>query len=219
MFFIHQLVCFVILFAYALVVFELVFLHVPSVASVYQLLWSKKSIINHSNEKLLSGKLFEVLQWPMVKKLLLLAIPTFLSILAGLLPLFYIVAIITNMFSWDDLNNTTLFQNLVGIVLVIIGRVFTVYATLVIRKENAQVKDSFQLKTNDVFGLSRNPLLVGMYVMYLGMLCIFPNILFAVGLIIYATNMHFRILLEEDFLSFQFGQPFDTYKINVRRYL
>lgn len=219
MFFIHQLVCFVIISAYALVLYELVFLHVPSVASVYQLLWSNKSIINYNDEKLSSGKLFDVLHWPMVKKLLLLAIPTFFSILTGLLPLFYTVAIITNMFIWDDLNNTTLYQNLVGIVLIIMGRVFTVYATFVIRKENAQVKESFHLKTHGVFGISRNPLLVGMYVMYLGMLFIFPTILFAVGLIIYVTNMHFRILLEEDFLSFQFGQPFDTYKINVRRYL
>ena len=216
---IHKVATIVVVTAYAILLLELVFLHVPSVASVYQLVWRKKSIINYSNQKLTSGKLFDVLQWHMFKKILLLAIPTFISIITGLLPLIYLITIMTNMYSWDIFNNTTLSQNLIGIVLIVAGRVFTVYATLVIRKENIQVKDSFQLKTNTVFGLSRNPLLVGMYVMYMGMFCIFPNVLLAIGLMIYVSNMHFRILLEEDFLYFQFGKPFDAYKIKVRRYL
>jgi protein-S-isoprenylcysteine O-methyltransferase Ste14 len=215
----HQFVIFVILMAYGLLLFELVFLHVPSVASVYQLVWSKNSIINYNNEKLESGRLYEILKWPLLKKMLLLALPTFISIIAGCLPLVYLMFILLKTFSWQDLNNFYLIQNIAGIAFIVAGRVFTIYATLEIRKENQQKEKSFDLKTNGVFGLSRNPLLVGMYVMYLGMFIIFPDIFFAAGLIVYFSNMHFRILLEEDFLEFQFGKPFIMYKQRVKRYI
>jgi protein-S-isoprenylcysteine O-methyltransferase Ste14 len=215
----HQLATFVILLAYGLLFFELVFLHVPSVASVYQLVWSNKSIINYSNEKLKGGRLHAVLKWPILKKLLLLALPTFISIITGLLPLIYIISILLNVSSWQEYNNEHFAQNFAGVVMIVAGRIFTVYATLEIRKGNQQKESSFDLKTNGVFGFSRNPLLVGMYIMYAGMLIIFPDFLFAAGLVVYVLNMHFRILLEEDFLEFQFGKPFNIYKQKVKRYL
>lgn len=217
--FIHQLVSFVVIAAYAVLCIELIFLHVPSVASVYQLVWIKKSIVNYHNEKLTHGRLYDVLHWPMMKKLWLLGLPTAISVVTGLLPLVYIGCLWTNLCSWEQLNNTSVAQNIIGMLLIIGGRVFTVYATLIIRKENRQTKDSFQLKTDGVFRYSRNPLLVGMYVMYVGMWVLFPQIIFGVGLFIYVINMHFRILLEEDFLFFQFGKPFQEYKQQVSRYL
>jgi protein-S-isoprenylcysteine O-methyltransferase Ste14 len=216
---IHQLVSFVVIASYAILLLELIFLHVPSVASVYQLVWIKKSIINYHNEKLTHGRLYLVLHWPTIKKLLLLGLPTGISIITGLLPLIYIGCLLTKVCSWEQLNNISIMQNIVGMLLIICGRIFTVYATLVIRQENRQTKESFQLKTDGVFGFSRNPLLVGMYVMYVGMLVVFPQILFALGLFVYVLNMHFRILLEEDFLLFQFGKPFHEYQQHVRRYL
>jgi protein-S-isoprenylcysteine O-methyltransferase Ste14 len=217
--FMHQIVIIIIFLAYGLLIFELVFLHVPSVASVYQLIWSNKSIINYSNEKLERGSLYNVLQWPALKKLVLLALPTLISILTGLLPLFYVIIILFNVSSWQDLNNYYFGQNLAGVFLVGAGRMFTMYATLNIRNQNRQKDSSFDLKTSRFFGISRNPILVGMYIMYVGMFVIFPQLLFAAGLFIYVLNMHFRILLEEDFLEFQFGEPFKIYKQKVKRYI
>jgi protein-S-isoprenylcysteine O-methyltransferase Ste14 len=215
----HLLVLIVILAAYIFLAIELIFLHVPSVASVYQLIWSKKSIVNYSEEGLTSGRLYEVHNWPLFKKILLLAFPTGISIITGILPLIFIFCITVFNYAWADFNNTYLFQNLAGIILIIIGRVITLYATFKIRADNLQKEDSFQLKTDGVFGLSRNPLLVGMYVMYLGMFVVFPVLLFGIGLLVYFFNMHFRILLEEDFLEFQFGTPFGEYKQKVKRYI
>jgi protein-S-isoprenylcysteine O-methyltransferase Ste14 len=215
----HLIVVIIILTAYILLAMELVFLHVPSVASVYQLIWSKKSIVNYSHEQLKSGKLYEVLHWSLIKKISFLAIPTGVSIITGLLPLAFIFYILFFDYSWSYFNNSFFLQNLAGVFLIIGGRIITLYATFKIRTDNQQKEDSFQLKTNGVFSLSRNPLLVGMYVMYAGMFVIFPVILFGIGLLVYFFNMHFRILLEEDFLEFQFGAPFKKYKQTVKRYL
>jgi protein-S-isoprenylcysteine O-methyltransferase Ste14 len=70
-----------------------------------------------------------------------------------------------------------------------------------------------------LFGRSRNPLLLGMYLFYAGMWVLFPTLIFAVGLVVYVLNMHFRVLLEEDFLRHHFGAPFDQYMLKARRYL
>lgn len=214
----HLIVVIVILLAYATLFSELVFLHVPSVASVYQLIFSKKSIVNFNNAELPDCRLKRVLQWPSIKKIMLLALPTFISIITGVLPLLYLAMIYYNMVTWKQLNSEYSFQHIAGILCIITGRTFTIYSTFEIRKSNRQKEGSFDLKTNGIFGFSRNPLLLGMYIMYAGMLIIFPTITFALGLLVYLANMHFRVLLEEDFLFHMFGDKFIHYRQKTKRY-
>jgi protein-S-isoprenylcysteine O-methyltransferase Ste14 len=208
----------VVLLAYCTLFSELVFLHVPSVASVYQLVFSKKSIINFNNSELQDCRLKRVLQWPSFKKILLLALPTFISIITGLLPLMYLAMIYGNKATWHNLNSEYSLQHIAGILCIITGRTLTIYSTFEIRKSNRQKEDSFDLKTDGIFGFSRNPLLLGMYVMYAGMLIIFPTITFISGMVVYLANMHFRVLLEEDFLYHQFGNKFIHYRQKTKRY-
>lgn len=214
----QQFASLIILLAYASLAAELIFLHVPSVASVYQLVFSKKSLVNFNKCPLPSGKLKAVMQWPLVVKILLLVVPTFICILTGLLPIIFIALLFLNKINWHQLNNHYIMQNTVGCILIMAGRFLTIYCTLIIRKNNKQQYHSFDLKTNDIFSFSRNPLLLGMYLMYAGTWVIFPTFFFALGLIIYLANMHFRILLEEDFLAHQFGEHFINYKQKTRRY-
>lgn len=214
----YLIVIIVILLAYCTLFSELVFLHVPSVASVYQLVFSKKSILNFNNSELPDCRLKRVLQWPFIKKILLLALPTFISIITGVLPLFYLLMIYDNTSTWQKLHSTYNFQHIAGILCIIMGRTLTIYSTFEIRKRNLQKEGSFDLKTNGIFGFSRNPLLLGMYIMYTGMLIIFPTILFGFGMVVYLGNMHFRVLLEEDFLFHQFGDTFIRYRQQTKRY-
>lgn len=214
----YLIVVIVILLAYCTLFSELIFLHVPSVASVYQLIFSKKSIINFNTSELPDCRLKRVLQWPSVKKIALLALPTFISIITGVMPLLYLVLIYSNMATWKNLNSEYNFQHIAGILCIITGRTLTIYSTFEIRKSNRQKEDSFDLKTDGIFGFSRNPLLLGMYIMYAGMWIIFPTLTFAIGLIVYLANMHFRVLLEEDFLFHQFGDKFIHYRQKTKRY-
>jgi protein-S-isoprenylcysteine O-methyltransferase Ste14 len=209
----------VIFLAYCTLFAELIFLHVPSVASVYQLIFSKKSIVNFSKEQLPhASRLYGVLNWPLTRKLLLLALPTFISIITGLLPLLFLGLIYFGVCNWHQLNNVSFVQNCIGIILILAGRVLTIFSTFLIRKKNRQQMDSFDLKTDGAFAFSRNPLLLGMYIMYAGMFVTFPVFIFGIGLSVYFANMHFRVLLEEDFLQQQFGDSFSKYKKKTKRY-
>jgi protein-S-isoprenylcysteine O-methyltransferase Ste14 len=198
---------------------ELLFLHVPSVASVYQLVFTRNSILQFSGRPLPDCLLGRVLQWPLFKKIVLLALPTALSVITGLLPVYYLLAGFFSVNFSTFCQQSSKFLSVAGMLLLAAGRVLTIYANLIIRKHNRQYSGSFELKTTGLFGYSRNPLLLGMYVFYAGMWLLYPTLLFAAGLTIYVLNMHFRVLLEEDFLRHHFGAPFDRYLRKTGRYL
>ena len=198
---------------------ELVLLHVPSVASVYQLVFTRNSILQFSERPLPDCRLRRVMQWPLSLKILLLALPTAVSVLTGLLPVYYLLVGFCSGDSSASCQQSSKVLSLAGMLLVIAGRLLTIYANLLIRKHNRQHAGSFELKTTGLFGRSRNPLLLGMYLFYAGMWVLFPTLIFAVGLVVYVLNMHFRVLLEEDFLRHHFGAPFDQYMLKARRYL
>ena len=197
---------------------ELVLLHVPSVASVYQLVFTRNSILQFSEKPLPDCRLHRVMQWPLPKKILLLALPTAVSIITGLLPVVYLLKVYCSPDCFAAFRVSYPIISIAGMLLVVLGRTLTIYANLLIRKHNRQHSGSFELKTTGLFARSRNPLLLGMYIFYAGLWLIFPTLVFAAGLVIYVFNMHFRVLLEEDFLQHHFGAPFDQYMLNARRY-
>lgn len=198
---------------------ELLWLHVPSVASVFQLVFTRQSILRFSERPLPDCRLKRVMGWALPKKILLLAIPTALSVLTGLLPLYYLLSDLFSAGSSATYHQSAMVPALIGMCLVGAGRALTIFSNLLIRKHNRQYAGSFELKTTGVFGKSRNPLLLGMYIFYAGLWLLYPTGLFALGLLIYLVNMHFRVLLEEDFLLHHFGTPFQKYMRNTGRYI
>lgn len=211
-----NLVYIIIIIAFLSIGFELIFLHVPSVASVYQLCIKKASISTYLNKPLETGILQNTINWSFGKKLVFLIIPTAISIITGLFPLICsISALFYNRYYFEPLPIIMV----IGSFLIILGRTFTIFATLSIKKKNKQEGDSFSLKHRGLFKISRNPLLLGMYVMYIGMALLFFNYVFYIGLIIYFSNMHYRLLVEEDFLQQFFGEAYKQYKASTNRYL
>jgi len=199
-----------IILVYVSILVELTILHVPSVASTFQLF--------HYSDTTKDGPLMKrVKSWPLWIKSIILFVPTAISVGLYILPL--LIVFYPDSKLWIDVRSTGSFIHVVGWVVVFAGRFLAMFSVFQIRKANSQTNNEFSLKTQGWFSFSRNPILIGMYITYFGWLILFPNLMMTIGFIIYFANMHFRILLEEDFLNQKFGKQFTGYLKQTRRYL
>lgn len=198
-----------IILVYVSILVELTILHVPSVASTFQLFYYSDTTLN--------GPLMKrVKSWPVWLKSLLLFVPTAISVCLYLLPLLFVFYPASKL--WFGVISTGFIYHTIGWIIVFMGRFLALFSVFQIRKTNSQINNEFSLKTRGWFSFSRNPILIGMYTTYIGFIIIFPNLAMAIGFIIYFANMHFRILLEEDFLHQKFGIKFEEYLKQTRRY-
>jgi protein-S-isoprenylcysteine O-methyltransferase Ste14 len=150
-------------------------------------------------------------------KILLLFLPTLLSITAYCLPLILVAVSILSPGFVNKTEKTGLV--FIAFLLILAGRIISLYSVLQIRKNNRQAGKSFELKTGNIFSFSRNPILLGMYITYMGMIILFPFWFMLAGFAVYAGNMHFRILIEESFLRHKFGNNYINYQEQTKRYL
>lgn len=199
-----------IIIVYLSLLVELTILHVPSVASTFQLFYYSDTTQDGQLMKRVKG-------WPVWIKSLLLFVPTAISVCLYLLPLLFVFYPDSKL--WFGGMSTELPYQIVGWIVVFSGRFLALFSAIQIRDKNSQINNEFSLKTQGLFRFSRNPILIGMYITYIGWLILFPNWVLAIGFIIYFANMHFRILLEEDFLYQKFGNRFEEYIKKTRRYI
>ena len=82
------------------------------------------------------------------------------------------------------------------------------------------IKPASSLQTNGIYNISRNPMYVGLSIVYLGITCFIGNwwniILFPLLLLIL---QEYIINREEKYLIRRFGQAYLDYKSKVRRWL
>lgn len=201
-----------VLIVYLSILVELVLFPVPSVASTWQLL-------SGHNSSQLYGLRRTVQSWHPVLKILLLFIPTAISVVVYCFPLLLIIVDrLQNMLvDYDFFKNS--YATTFGITCIVLGRIIALYSVIVIRGDNSQKDQDFSLKTTGIFRISRNPILMGMYLTILGLFLLFPYRLMIPGIVIYFANMHFRIKLEEDFLKEKFGDRFTQYMNSTNRYI
>ena len=108
------------------------------------------------------------------------------------------------------------------VVLLFIGVVFFTFSvlglgTFSLRVGLAQEKTS--LRTTGIYRISRNPMLLGLYLMALGSAVYVQNPINWILVIIALTVHHKIILAEEIFMRDQFGEQWIVYCKSVRRYL
>jgi protein-S-isoprenylcysteine O-methyltransferase Ste14 len=201
---------------YLSLVIELVFFKVPSVASSYNL-WSEKEDYNKEME---SAKIVAS-DWPILKKVVFLALPILVICITFILPILYASGIlsISNKYFW--MENSAMFNMtwLIPLLIMILGRVLTFYSVLRIRKDNKQIGDSFDLKKTAIFNKSRNPIQVGMYLFTFGLILLFPTLLFIIGIVFYMAYMDYKIKIEERFLLEKFGDAYAKYSSETKRYI
>lgn len=202
---------FILVFAYLWWAIELAFFHVPSVASNMNI-WRKPKILSDVHS-------------PSFQKLFLL--PLFLRVLlfgSSLIAIYFTFLIpLLPIFSSANISRSyvlapTTFSYALGGLLILVGRTLTFYSVFTIRKDNPQKDGSFKLHTDEVFQLSRNPGLLGMYLFLTGLIVTVPSIYLIVGGVIYFAHMHFKVLMEEDFLTCKFGGAYEQYKRSTGRY-
>ena len=76
-----------------------------------------------------------------------------------------------------------------------------------------------ELVTTRLFGISRNPIFLGMILSLIGLFFVTPNALTLIFLILGYILIQIQIRLEEEFLIEQHGQAYKEYKQKVRRFI
>ena len=196
---------------YLSLLYELVGIPVPSVASTYQLFNSSGEL---SNKKSLLAK---VRRWHPAVKFIFLLLPTAVGVIVYLLPL--VQSIWPPFSEWLHfvflLNHWLII--LIGCSFAIIGRAIGLSAATIMHRQ-PEAEPDFSLKTQGPFALTRNPILVGMHITFIGLWLLFPSWEMGIGFILFAANMHIRVQLEEDFLIDRYGADFEAFIGKTKRY-
>ncbi len=110
----------------------------------------------------------------------------------------------------------------IGVSLTAVGVVFFTFAITKLGTFSLRVglaRDETALRTTGIYRLSRNPMVLGLYLMALGSTVFVLNPITWV-LAAFAVYVHHRIILaEETALAKRFGADWDAYRSRVRRYV
>jgi protein-S-isoprenylcysteine O-methyltransferase Ste14 len=143
-------------------------------------------------------------------------------------PLFYVLIFLAAVFAQKKvLINDSLFHlqitKMTGMLFLIISLLFLITSLKkFFQSKNTLIliKPASSLQTNGIYRISRNPMYVGLAVMYLGISCLIGNwwniILFPILLLVI---QEYIIKREEKYLERAFGQKYLDYKNRVRRWL
>lgn len=80
-------------------------------------------------------------------------------------------------------------------------------------------KDKTKLVTKGIYKYSRNPAFLGFDFMYLGVLLMYFNGVTVLFTVYAMVMLHLQIKQEEKYLTATFGEEYQTYQTQVRRYL
>ena len=192
-----------LLVAYASLIAEITCFPIPSEASVVQLLGR--------SEAAGGGALAAARSADVSSKVLHYLLPTALCVSLFALPL---VAMY-----WPESRRflapwTAAQLQWPGVAVVLLGRALTFVSVLQLRA----AKRRHELPAG-LFTFSRNPGLVGMFVMYIGLCLAVGGPWLWLGAPLYFWNMHVRVRLEESDLEARHADAWSRYVISVPRYL
>jgi protein-S-isoprenylcysteine O-methyltransferase Ste14 len=143
-------------------------------------------------------------------------------------PLIYVLIFIASVFIQKEIPITaSIFQSwaikVVGIIFLIIASFFLARSLRqFFQSKNTVIliKPASSLQKTGIYGISRNPMYVGLAIVYLGITCFIGNwwniILFPV---LFLIVQEYIIKREEKYLELEFGQQYEEYRIKVRRWL
>lgn len=143
-------------------------------------------------------------------------------------PLFYVLIFVTSIYIQKrrPINNSVFQQQwikVVGLIFLAISLFFLIRSLRqFIQTKNTLIliKPASSLQTNGIYGVTRNPMYVGLAIVYLGLSCLLGNwwnfILFPILLIVV---QQYIIKREERYLVREFGQKYVDYRSEVRRWL
>jgi len=111
----------------------------------------------------------------------------------------------------------------------IIGLVLLTFALLWVLIAQIQMGDSWRIGIDDktssplvqhgLFGVSRNPIFLGMLVMLVGLVFTIPTAATLIVTLLGFALIHIQVRLEEPFLLDKYGEAYRVYQKHVRRWL
>jgi protein-S-isoprenylcysteine O-methyltransferase Ste14 len=110
----------------------------------------------------------------------------------------------------------------IGILFCYIGLIIFLLALISFGKSwriGIDENNSNELITGGIFKYSRNPIFLFMDLYFIGIMLIYPNIVFILLALGTIVGIHLQILREEDFLIKKFGEKYNEYKNKTRRYI
>lgn len=82
------------------------------------------------------------------------------------------------------------------------------------------IKPAAALQTTGVYGISRNPMYIGLTIVYLGITCFIGNWWnIILSPLLFLIVQEYVIKREEKYLVLEFGQQYEDYRMTVRRWL
>ncbi len=80
-------------------------------------------------------------------------------------------------------------------------------------------ENKVNLITKGLFGISRNPIFLGVILVFIGLFLIIPNVVTALILVSGIIVIQLQVRLEEEFLVNELGYEYKNYMIKVKRWL
>jgi protein-S-isoprenylcysteine O-methyltransferase Ste14 len=107
------------------------------------------------------------------------------------------------------------------ILFLVLGNVLTYAAVATLRSHVSfhAFGETTRLYTSGIYGWVRNPITVGLALIYAGFFLALPSAAMLLGLIFFLLNSAYRINMEEVYLQRAFGDEYVRYKRQVGKYL
>lgn len=143
-------------------------------------------------------------------------------------PLFYVVFFFASIFiqkkllTFGLLCHGTLIK-VVGVVFFIVALFFSVKSLrqfFITKNTLILIKPASSLQTTGIYGITRNPMYLGLAFVYIGVTCFVGNWWTIILLpFLFIIIQEYIIKREEKYLEIEFGQAYLEYKKTVRRWL
>ena len=198
--------------AYLSLLIELVFLHVPSVASSRSIVAADPAVVSVHSSRYQS-----VFTLPLAARLLFFVAPVGVIYAVYALPIVALLAGGNPL--GDNLYAPARVSELAGLGLIVAGRSLSLWSVLLLRNAGGESREAGKLFTGGPFRRIRNPGLLGMYLFVFGLWSITPSLAMLAGIVVDLVHMDFRVRMEEDFLGNSFGDEYRDYCNRTGRYL
>jgi protein-S-isoprenylcysteine O-methyltransferase Ste14 len=108
----------------------------------------------------------------------------------------------------------------IAIACLVTGNIMT-YVAVATLKRNVRFHDfgeTTRLYTSGLYRFMRNPITLGLALIYIGFILALPSVGMLVGFILFGMNSSYRIRMEEIYLERTFGDDYRHYKQQVGKY-
>jgi protein-S-isoprenylcysteine O-methyltransferase Ste14 len=106
------------------------------------------------------------------------------------------------------------FLTYIGLILAWLGRLISIRSAYELNKSKLK-----SLVTDSMFKWSRNPISLGLFITFFGLILVIPHFLMIIGYIIFVLNINYKIGIEEKFLIQRYGRPYHNYVRSTPKYL